>query len=110
MEQASQVSFLNGSQRAASSVFGGDDRIGGALCNDSNGLCVGAKGEIDDKDSGIYTSIVRMAAQLEPDDVPVVAMETDEAHILVKEFDGHTVVLRIPLNTDQVQNAGDSRS
>ena len=93
---------------------------GGALCNDSLGLCIGSKGKIDTSQSGVYTTIARLAARLgenNADDsssgrsrsesevietstnavAPLVTIETNRATLLVKEYEGNAVVFRVPL-------------
>lgn len=79
--------------------------VGGILCNDPNGLCLISKGNMDsDANSGAYTSLVRLASQLQPNQqqqndtspAPLITIETDETSILIKEYDGHTVAMRVP--------------
>ena len=70
-----------------------------ALCNDPSGFCVSAVGSMDPKTSGVYTSLVRLASQFqghEEGDAPLITIETAKGNLLVKEFDGHTVALRVP--------------
>eukprot|EP00567_Pseudictyota_dubia_P003805 CAMPEP_0197446384 /NCGR_PEP_ID=MMETSP1175-20131217/11349_1 /TAXON_ID=1003142 /ORGANISM="Triceratium dubium, Strain CCMP147" /LENGTH=110 /DNA_ID=CAMNT_0042977491 /DNA_START=43 /DNA_END=375 /DNA_ORIENTATION=- len=73
----------------------------GVLCNDPSGLCLGFRGSVDSSKSGTYTSIARLAAQLDGSnggvDIPLVSVETDKAATLIKEYDGHAVVLRTPV-------------
>ena len=77
----------------------------GALCTDSSGLSLGAKGNIDSSKSGVYSTILRLASQLDgchsstnmkP---PLVSIESNSSNILIKEYNSHTVVLRIPTTT-----------
>mmetsp|Transcript_14510 Transcript_14510/g.17508 ORF Transcript_14510/g.17508 Transcript_14510/m.17508 type:complete len:142 (+) Transcript_14510:79-504(+) len=79
----------------------------GALCNDPSGLCLGSRGAIDSSKSGIYTSLVRLAAQIDhgghTNDVPLITIETQDSAVLVKEYDGHTVALRVPKEQDTVE-------
>lgn len=92
----------------------------GTLCNDSNGLCLGYRGTIDASQSGIYTSLTKLAGLLDGRKYgtsnnhgskgneggeaavvasPVVSIQTDKATILMKEYGGgRTVVFRIPNN------------
>eukprot|EP00591_Stephanopyxis_turris_P003837 CAMPEP_0195529748 /NCGR_PEP_ID=MMETSP0794_2-20130614/32387_1 /TAXON_ID=515487 /ORGANISM="Stephanopyxis turris, Strain CCMP 815" /LENGTH=130 /DNA_ID=CAMNT_0040661103 /DNA_START=20 /DNA_END=412 /DNA_ORIENTATION=+ len=79
------------------------DRGGGALCIDSSGLCLGSKGIIDTSRSGVYNTIAKLASQLNNGsdggggEMPLVSIETNMACLLVKEYDGHTVVMRVPV-------------
>eukprot|EP01083_Nonionella_stella_P056120 147949_1 len=71
---------------------------GGALCNDQNGECLGARGNINTSQSGAYTSIAKLAAQLDStvdgsgnnssQEVPLVSIQTESAALLVKEYGG----------------------
>lgn len=61
-------------------------------------------------ESGTYTSLVRLASQLYPQqeggmstDAPIVKIETDSSSILVKEYDGHTVAMKVPNRVDSDQ-------
>ena len=38
---------------------------GGALINDQNGLCLGSQGDISTNNSGVYTSIAKLANMLD---------------------------------------------
>lgn len=82
---------------------------GGALCNDQNGLCLGHQGDINATNSGVYTSIAKLASQLDSSidgkgnttnnqqqAIPLVTIQTDKAALLVKEYGGRTVVFRVP--------------
>uniref|UniRef100_A0A6S9CT86 Late endosomal/lysosomal adaptor and MAPK and MTOR activator 5 n=1 Tax=Ditylum brightwellii TaxID=49249 RepID=A0A6S9CT86_9STRA len=77
---------------------------GGALCNDLSGLCLGARGEIETSKSGVYTSIARLASQLdsgrEGGDVPLITIQTNRSALLIKEYYGHAVVLRVPTDAE----------
>jgi len=97
---------------------------GGALCNDRNGQCLGSRGNIDASQSGIYTSIAKLASMLDSGsnlgsneqqqqqlaEVPLVTIQTDKATLLVKEYGGRTVVFRVPAeapnNNDAVTSGG----
>ena len=76
---------------------------GGVLCNDQNGLCLGFRGDIDASRSGIYTSIAKLASQLDSTvdgsgggdnshDVPLISIQTEKSTLLVKEYGERTVV------------------
>lgn len=71
------------------------DEVIGVACNDMNGLCLGAKGEVNRAKSGFLTSIVRRASQLDGNslDSPMVVIESESSTILVKEYDGLTVAV-----------------
>ncbi|KAL3768089.1 hypothetical protein ACHAW5_009146 [Stephanodiscus triporus] len=91
---------------------------GGVLCNDQNGLCLGFRGDIDASRSGIYTSIAKLASQLDstvdgsgggnnPQDVPLVSIQTEKSALLVKEYGGRTVVFRVPNTSVAAGNGGE---
>ena len=100
-------------------VQGDREGVGGFLCNDSAGLCLLSKGNMgcDNYESGVYTSLVRLASQLSPTAVasssssssseanPLVTIETETKSILIKEYDGNTVALTVP-NTNNDTNSG----
>ena len=86
---------------------------GGALINDQNGLCLGSQGDISTNNSGVYTSIAKLANMLDSTidgsssssnqqqaDVPLVSIQTEKAALLVKEFGGRTVVFRVPTEAE----------
>lgn len=82
-------------------VAAGDAREGtGILCNDKMGLCIASEGVFacDEANSGVFTSMVRLASQLQgaANSSPLITIETDDASILVKAYDGHAVALRVP--------------
>lgn len=93
------------------SLMSGDrEGIGGAICNDRNGLCLGCRGAMDASKSGIYTSLIKLAAQLDPgSEPPLITIETDKAALLVKEYDGHAVALRVPV-TDNTGASGTTKN
>ena len=84
----------------------------GILCNDPTGLCIASKGHIDTENSGIYTSLMRLAAQL-PEvknaaaqgASPLITIEYDSHATIVKEYDGHVVAVRVPMSSS---NSADS--
>jgi hypothetical protein len=93
-------------------VSGDRQGVGGILCNDSSGLCLSSKGEIDSSNSGVYTNLVRLASQLQQqgeatDSAPLITIETDASALLVKEYDGHAVALRVP-STSAAKEATDA--
>jgi hypothetical protein len=93
---------------------------GGALCNDQTGLCLGYEGSIDHSKSGIYTSIAKLAGLLDNtidgsssspakksnclkkgnNEVPLISIQTEQATLLVKEYEGRTIVFRVPAEVD----------
>ena len=80
---------------------------GGALCNDPAGLNLHSRGNIDASKAGSYTSLARLATQLDGGggvEAPVISIETDKAATIVKEYAGHCVVLRVP--TTKVEEGG----
>lgn len=71
---------------------------GGILVHAPNGLCLYEEGL---KDSGVYTSLTRLAATLTPAATettnPLITLELEhDSSILVKEYDGHTVAMKVP--------------
>lgn len=100
------------------------EKGGGALCNDASGLCIGSRGNISTTQAGAYTNIAKLASQLSGEEgdsntggkgkeeqqkeqqqhqvngFPLITIETDEAALLVKEYDGHTVVVRVPVRRE----------
>ena len=88
---------------------------GGALINDQNGLCLGSQGDISTNNSGVYTSIAKLANMLDSTidgsssssnqqqaDVPLVSIQTEKAALLVKEYGGRTAVFKVP--TTEAEN------
>lgn len=91
---------------------------GGILCNDAQGLCIGSRGTIDTSQSGIYTTLARLAVRLDEQctdkdkpptndleapgggggstTTPLITIETDRSTLLVKELEGKAVVFRVP--------------
>ena len=81
--------------------------VGGILCNTPDGLCLTSRGNMDQEKSGIFTNLVRLSWQLSaatkggaPNErgngKPLIAIEMDSTSILIKEYDGHTVAMRVP--------------
>lgn len=72
-----------------------------ALCIDSYGLCIGKRGgEIDAGKSGNFAAALSLASRLDTGDgsasMPLLSIETESSAYLVKEYDGNTVVLKVP--------------
>jgi len=94
--------------------------VGGVLVNDVNGLCLVSKGNMcktastttsnlisSDKNSGVYTSLMRLASNLtlcqtasmnnENLPSPLITIEMDgPTSIIVKEYDGCTIAVKLP--------------
>jgi len=88
---------------------------GGALINDQNGLCLGSQGDISTTNSGVYTSIAKLANMLDntidgssesssnsqqQTENPLVSIQTEKAALLVKDYGGRTVVFRVPTEAE----------
>ena len=89
---------------------------GGALINDQNGLCLGSQGDISTANSGVYTSIAKLANMLDntvdgssgssssdqqqQTENPLVSIQTEKAALLVKDYGGKTVVFRVPTEAE----------
>lgn len=81
----------------------------GILCNDTSGLCLASQGNISTENAGVFTNLVRLAAQLPESSsgsssqngssavaAPVITIEYDSFAYIVKEYDGHAVAARVP--------------
>lgn len=102
--------------------------VGGILVNDLNGLCLISKGNMttstesaanisDGNNSGVYTSLTRLASTLTPYQTasmnnenppsPLITIEMDgPTSILIKEYDGHTVAMKVPNRTTKTNDQG----
>jgi Ragulator complex protein LAMTOR5 len=71
------------------------------ICNDPNGLCLAASGDMDKKTSGVYTSLLRLASHLSDAGEPCtrIVIETKSATIHVMEYEGHAVAMKVPVVT-----------
>jgi hypothetical protein len=71
-----------------------DDNI---ICNDPNGLCLAASGNMDKKTSGVYTSLLNLASRLEPTEAAPkrIVIETSSATIHIKDYEGHAVAVKV---------------
>lgn len=92
------------------SLTRGEERskVSGVLCNDANGLCLISKGALRAEDSGIYSTLVRLASLLSPSQgthgglaiagitTPLITLESEAWSALIKEYDGRTVAIRVP--------------
>lgn len=72
------------------------------ICNDPNGLCLAASGDMNKKTSGVYTSLLRLASGLSAgtqggEPCKRIVIETASATIHVKEYEGHAVAMKVPL-------------
>jgi len=76
----------------------------GLMCCDQNGLCLKSKGDMNPLLSGSYTAVIRLAAQLKGFDgtptSPMVTIETNHFGTVIKQYDGHTVVMKAPSISD----------
>lgn len=75
-------------------------KVGGVMCNDSNGLCLLSEG-CTHGNPGVCTNLVRLASQLSPNDignVPLITLESQPSVVLIKEYDGNTVTIHVPTN------------
>ena len=92
--------------------------VGGILANEVNDLCLIDKGNIvtptvarngvahtGGDNSGVYTSLTKLASTLTPCQTakstsaspPLITIEMEgRTSILIKEYDGHTVAIRVP--------------
>lgn len=82
-------------------LTGARGELEGISCNDPIGLCLLSKGTMTSaNDSGTYTTLVRLASQLQTQqgnaEVPLIAIETKLSSIMIKEYDGHAVAMKIP--------------
>ena len=81
-------------------VTGDRAELEGISCNDPSGLCLLSKGNMSNaNDSGACTTLVRLASQLQTIhanvDVPLIVIETKVNSILVKDYDGHAVAMKV---------------
>jgi hypothetical protein len=92
----------NGSKHPILTAIG-DEREGtGILCNDPLGLCISSEGApIASCNLGFLTSMVHLVSQLTDANhsEPLITIETDEASILVKSYDGHMIALKVPYSS-----------
>ena len=69
--------------------------VRGILAADSNGLLVASKGELKGSPAGRFTAISRAAASLCPEQQATVVVETASGQLVVREYDGMTVVVSV---------------
>lgn len=91
-------------------------RAAALMCCDQNGLCLKKKGNIDASHSGTYTAVMRLASQLDgfPSSTTAsrtgltVSLDTDNSATIIKQFDGHTVVMKAPKSiiNQSIQGSG----
>lgn len=65
--------------------------VTGFLCADSNGLCLVAKKDLKEKDSGKLVEIYNLAATLLDDESPTIVIETENKEILIKDYNSTVV-------------------
>eukprot|EP00979_Chaetoceros_neogracilis_P010392 scaffold2455_cov212-Chaetoceros_neogracile.AAC.46 len=76
----------------------------GAMCCDQNGLCLKQNGNINSELSGNYTSMIRLASQLqgfESSPSVMITMETADSATVVKQYDGHTIVMKAHTSSNE---------
>lgn len=81
-------------------LTGDRSELEGISCNDPSGLCLLSKGSMTSaNDSGTYTTLIRLASQLQTQqrsvEVALIAIETKASSILVKDYDGHAVAMKV---------------
>lgn len=76
----------------------GSEASQGLMCCDQNGLCLKTKGDINPLHAGTYTAMIRLASQLDGIESTsvMVSMETDRSVTVIKQYDDHTVVMKVP--------------
>ncbi|XP_057329192.1 uncharacterized protein LOC130670033 [Microplitis mediator] len=57
--------------------------ITGCILTDKSGLCLGAKGNISPDSAGIIAAIANQAAKLDPEDAPIVSLQSDSRQCLI---------------------------
>uniref|UniRef100_A0A0B7A4B9 Late endosomal/lysosomal adaptor and MAPK and MTOR activator 5 n=1 Tax=Arion vulgaris TaxID=1028688 RepID=A0A0B7A4B9_9EUPU len=70
--------------------------VSGIICVDSNGLCLGAKGNIPQQCSGYLSALATQAAKLSQNGSavdPVICLETEHGSLLVKKADNMTTAI-----------------
>ena len=72
------------------------------ICNDPSGLCVAASGDMDQKTSGVYTSLLKLASKLEDEPPKAIVIETTSSTIHVKEYEGHVVAVKVPSESEDI--------
>ena len=70
------------------------------IVNDPNGLCLTATGDMNQRTSGVYTSLWKLASQLSGP-VKRVVIETKTGIIHLKEYEGHAVAMKVPIKQDE---------
>ena len=90
---------------AANNEEKGSSMAQAALCIDTSGLCIGSKGtmgmEINESKSGNFAALLSLASRLDTDgnsSPPFVTIETASSAFMIKEYDGNTVVLKVPVH------------
>ncbi|KAM4701090.1 ragulator complex protein LAMTOR5 [Discoglossus pictus] len=69
--------------------------IVGVLCTDSQGLNLGCCGSLSDEHAGAISILPQQAAKLtlDPTDIPVVCLESDNGSIMIQKHDHLTVAV-----------------
>jgi Ragulator complex protein LAMTOR5 len=108
-----RITMSSGGSQPSVFAANGDTRDGtGIIANDRMGFCIGSEGSVlDETKSGVFTSMLRLASLLRPNGgeeretsaatttsppSPLIVIETDQATVLVKAYDGNTVAMKVP--------------
>lgn len=104
---------------------GSGSGVGGVLCNDPVGLCLACEGKMStnnqtgekkNDNTGVYTSLARLASQLSPAQemvggmssnpsphhdaatvaAPLVTVEMDSSCVLLKDYNAHVIAFLLP--------------
>ena len=81
--------------RALEQALANRAQVKGTLSADSNGLLISATGELKGSPAGRFTSISRAASSLCPEQQATVVIETATGSLVLRDYDGMTVVLRL---------------
>ena len=90
---------MSGSTSTIESTSSSADHI---LVNDPNGLCLKATDPKMQSKAGVYTALVKLASLL--DKKPKIIIETKTNRTHVKEYEGHTVAMKIPTKGGETDN------
>lgn len=93
-------------------VSGDRSQVGGVLCSDTSGLCLISEGGMKGN-AGAYTSLVRLASQLSPQEegnMPLITLESKSYAVLVKEYDGRTMAIQVPIGVREGISSSQPRS
>lgn len=73
----------------------GSSSVVGVVAVNAAGLCLGTQGEGDPATAGTISALANLAAQIQPDhgEHPVLVLETDKHHYLIKKEESVTVAV-----------------